>query len=171
MESILKRYLIDHLVSNKLISNVQHGFMNGRSTVTNLLQCLNCWYRSIDNRQSIDVMYIDIAKAFDNVSHSKRIFKLDKYGIRGRFLAWIACFLQNRTQRVKSGETFSECSSVTSGVPQGSVLGPVLFLVYINDLSEVLKNCSVSIFADDTKIYFKADTDNDLQCIQDDIDI
>ena len=153
-----------------IITSAQHGFMSCRSTVTNLLNCVNEWSACIDIRGCIDVLYIDIAKAFDSVSHEKLIFKLEKCGVRGKFLSWIRSFLRNRTQSVKTGEKISGATSVTSGVPQGSVLGSVLFLIYINDLVDVLSNCSVSIFADDSKLYFKADTDNDISAIQRDID-
>lgn len=170
MESILKSYLVDHLISNNLISPAQHGFMTSRSTVTNMLHCINEWSSHVDQRGSVDVLYIDIAKAFDTVSHEKLMYKLEKYGISGKFLSWIGAFLRDRTQRVKTGEQYSEYSRVSSGVPQGSVLGPILFLVYINDLTDVLRSCSVSIFADDSKIYFKADNEEDVYRMQSDID-
>ena len=137
--------------------------------MTNLLCCLNDWIVSVDKKCSVDVMYIDIAKAFDSVSHEKLLSKLVKYGVTGNFLLWIKAFLRDRRQRVKISETKSDFSPVTSGVPQGSVLGPVLFLIYINDLADVLENCSVSIFADDSKIYFKADCTADIDAIQSDI--
>jgi hypothetical protein len=170
MESILKTSLVDHLLRNGLVSRYQHGFLSRRSTMTNLLCCLNQWFSSINKRECVDVMYIDIAKAFDSVSHSKLLYKLRMYGVTGKFLQWIAAFLNQRRQRVKIGSTMSNFANVTSGVPQGSVLGPVLFLIYINDIADVLKNCSVSIFADDSKIYFRANSATDIAVIQSDID-
>ena len=170
MEVILKNCLVNHLVRNNLISNVQHGFLSKRSTLTNLLSCLNNWVECIDLRSSVDVMYLDIAKAFDSVSHSKLLHKISKYGISGNFFAWIAAFLKDRRQAVQVNDSRSEFASVTSGVPQGSVLGPILFLIYINDLAGTLRDCSICIFADDSKIYFKADTMEDTVKIQRDID-
>ena len=101
MESILKTFLIAHLLLNKLITPFQHGFLANRSTLTNLLSCVTEWSKHVDNRDSIDVLYIDIAKAFDSVSHAKLLCKLEKYGIGGLFLAWIRSFLQGRRQMVK----------------------------------------------------------------------
>ena len=170
MESVLKRQLVEHLRRNNLISDYQHGFMSSRSTASNLLSCLNDWFGAVNARSGMDIFYIDISKAFDTVSHTKLIFKLKKYGISGKFLSWIEAFLGNRSQRVKLGEVFSGFSNVRSGVPQGSVLGPILFLIYINDLSEVLQHSRISIFADDTKIYFKANDAFDFATLQSDID-
>jgi len=169
MEAIIKSSILNHLARNRLISSSQHGFLTNRSTQTNLLSCLNNWVELLDQRSCVDVLYLDIAKAFDTVSHRKLLFKLGKYGISGRLLLWIKSFLSNRRQCVKINSTCSDFSVVGSGVPQGSVLGPVLFLLYINDLPDVLRDCSISIFADDSKIFFKADTGEDCAKIQSDI--
>ena len=169
MESILKNSLVNHLARNNLVSSVQHGFLSKRSTLTNLLTCLNSWVECIDRRSCVDVMYLDIAKAFDSVSHSKLLHKISKYGVSGRFLLWIKAFLNNRRQVVKVNDSKSAFVPVTSGVPQGSVLGPILFLIYINDLAETLHDCSICIFADDSKMYFKADTTENVTKIQNDI--
>ena len=123
MESVVESHLVDHCLKNRLITNAQHGFLQNRSTGTNLLSCLNDWYCAIDERCAIDVFYLDIAKAFDTVCHSKLLYKFRKYGVCGRFIDWIAAFLTNRRQKVKVDRVFSHFENVTSGVPQGSVLG------------------------------------------------
>ena len=100
----------------------------------------------------MDVLYTDYSKAFDKVSHPKLIYKLEKYGICGNLLLWIKDFLCGRIQRVVLGESFSSWEEVSSGVPQGSVLGPILFIIYINDLPEIL-DCKCKMYADDNKIF------------------
>ena len=116
---------------------------------------------SLDHKTAVDVFYLDISKAFDTVSHPKLLQKIEKYGITSKFLNWIKNFLLSRSQQVRVDGTLSENISVISGVPQGSVLGPLLFLMYINDLARVIRCSSVKMFADDTKIYFKTDSDAD----------
>ena len=148
---------MDHLDRNSLISKAQHGFLSGKSTQTQLLECINDWTKSIDNKESIDVFYLDISKAFDTVSHPKLLKKLKCFGISGYILNWITDFLSSRKQFVSVKNSDSNYANVESGVPQGSVLGPILFLLYINDLAMVAKHCSLKMFADDTKIYFKCD--------------
>ena len=107
------------------------------------------------NKKLVDIIYIDLAKAFDTVCHNKLLFKLDKIGIRGNLLSWIAAYLTNRKKSVIVNGVVSEIADVVSGVPQGSVLGPLLFLIYINDLTyELPSGIKVKLFADDCKIYF-----------------
>lgn len=98
---------------------------------------------------------MDIAKAFDTVSHAKLIAKLECYGIRGPILSWIKAFLSNRLQAVRLEGILSDFIPVKSGVPQGSVLGPLLFLLYINDLPDVCRYAILKLFADDSKLYFR----------------
>ena len=161
LEFILKKYLSLHLFKNDLLTGQQHGFLSKKSTETQLLQCVNDWTKSLDCKNAVDVFYLDISKAFDTVSHPKLIRKIEKYGITGKFLNWIKNFLLSRFQQVRVDGTLSDNISVISGVPQGSVLGPLLFLIYINDLARVIRCSSVKMFADDTKIYFKCVDDVD----------
>ena len=154
LESIISSALTEFLLIHNLISKQQHGFLKRHSTATNLLESLNDWTLSFANKQTTIVAYIDFQRAFDSISHSKLIHKLMSYGISGNLLYWIQSFLTHRTQSVRVGSCLSNSCSVSSGVPQGSVLGPLLFLLFINDISDPFGNeISSELFADDIKIY------------------
>lgn len=145
----------------------QHGFIPGRSTVTNLLCAVNDWTKTTDEGQPTDIIYIDFEKAFDRVPHNRLIAVLEHCGIRGKLLTWISDFLHDRWYRVKYGSLLSQSYSVESGVPQGSVLGPYLFNIYVAHLSKTITS-PCSLYADDTKLY-----NNPLLCsgsIQSDLD-
>ncbi len=151
MERLIYPFLSEHL--RPLVDKNQHGFLSGKSTVSQLLLCINDWIRNLDKGFSIDVIYIDIAKAFDSVCHAKLIAILRTYGVVGLLLDWVKAFLFDRRQRVVVDGDKSDWAPVTSGVPQGSILGPLLFLIYINDIGTVIRNCKFKLFADDCKIY------------------
>ena len=178
LESIVRKHILEHLMTNNILSNSQHGFRSGRSCLTNLLEIMEDWTEIIDDYDDIDVAYLDFRKAFDLVSHKHLIYKLSKYGITNQVLQWIEAFLNQRTQRVIVKGMASEPFNVTSGVPQGSVLGPILFLLFINDLPlEVVS--PVSLFADDSKIFSKLIADrnrsetnnaNGIEMLQRDLD-
>ena len=155
--------------NNRLISYQQFGFLSKCSTCTQLLDCVNDWTLSLHNRHSVDVIYFDFTKAFDSVSHPKLLHKLQAYGFCGDLLRILANFLQDRTQRVVLPNGTSQFCSVISGVPQGSVLGPVLFLVYINDIVDLFENTNVctKLYADDIKIYLEITCDTDHATLQD----
>ena len=169
-ETFIKNSLTNHLIVNNILSDVQFGFVSGRNTITQLLVTINEWMSELDNDTPVDAAYLDFRKAFDTVPHQRLIKKLHTYGIRGSILNWITSFLTDRTQFVKINNSVSENMRVTSGVPQGSVLGPTLFIYFINDLPRVVEKANVMIFADDTKVFKSVDKSENVSCLQNAID-
>ena len=152
MERIIKSRIMSHLQESNLLTRHQHGFINKKSCQSNLLEALEYWTEAMDKRQGLDILYLDFRKAFDSVPHKRLIAKLRGYGIQGRLLNWITAFLQGRKQQVVVGQGFSDWDLVTSGIPQGSVLGPTLFVVYVNELPNLVQS-NIKMFADDVKLY------------------
>lgn len=154
MESVIKDAMLAYLLEHGLINKQQHGFISKRSTCSQLLECINDWSISLSNKQSIDVAYIDFRRAFDSVVHSKLYIKLKSMGINGNLLNWISDFLSNRSQAVRVANSTSTFRVVRSGVPQGSVLGPILFLVFVNDVVDLFgSGLNLKLYADDVKLY------------------
>ena len=153
-EKIVFNTLYSYLNKNKLLTKNQSGFRPGDSTINQLLFLVNDIQEAFDNPKCLEVraVFLDISKAFDKVWHKGLIFKLRQNGICGKLLKFFESYLHNRKQRVTLNGFYSNFSSIESGVPQGSVLGPLLFLVYINDLEKNIKS-NVRFFADDTMLY------------------
>jgi hypothetical protein len=167
LERIIYDQLTEFIQDNDLISCHQHGFQKRCSCVTQLLECLYDWTKAYDENKSVDAIYLDFRKAFDTVPHARLLYKLHHLGIRGHLLTWIRGFLTGRRQRVVLRNGISSWRNVTSGVPQGSILGPILFLLFVNDIPSSISSSVAKMFADDTKVYSQiesiADCDN-LQC-------
>ena len=142
----------------------QFSYMKGRSTVTQLLFCFNDWAKSRNKRNPTDVILLDFSKAFDIVPHRRLLHKLERYGIDGPLLKWFESFLIGRSQRVVLRGSYSSWTQVKSSVPQGTILGPILFISYVNDISTGASS-TVKLYADDTKLY------REIESIPDDTDV
>ena len=170
MEHVITKHIINHLEKNNLLYDLQHGFRHSRSCETQLLSFVQELASNYDKNIQTDLIIMDFAKAFDKVPHQRLLYKLKYYGINNETLNWINAFLSDRTQTVVLDGESSDIAPVTSGVPQGTVLGPVLFLVYINDLPDYLNSSKLRLFADDSIIYRTIKSQNDCDSLQADLD-
>ena len=160
---------MSHLDNYNILVDYQHGFRKGRSCETQLINAIEDLARSLNNRNQTDMLILDFSKPFDIVAHNRLLLKLNYYGIRGTNLTWIQSWLRNRTQQVLLEGKNSRKTVVRSGVPQGTVLGPLCFLLFINDIGNGI--CStLKLFADDTLLYDLVHNNQDAIQLQEDLD-
>ena len=152
LELLITECIKQHLINCNKQDKYQHGFTPKKSTVTNLIEALNLWTEALSHGLPVDIVYLDFEKAFDKVPHERLLRQLHRYGIRGDILAWIRDYLRNRTQKVRVNGSCSSTAPVLSGVPQGSIIGPAMFLIFVADSSSIVKNF-ISLYADDTKLF------------------
>ena len=169
MESLIRDEMMDHLMANNLLNRHQHGFVIGKSCASNLLETLDIITEALNRGFCAVTVFLDFSKAFDSVVHSFLTIKLEAYGFHGKVLNWLTEFLINRKQRVVIGSAHSNWLDVLSGVPQGSVLGPLLFVIFINDLPEQFQNLC-KLFADDSKLLAVIRNSSELLSVQEDLD-
>ena len=165
-EKVVRNTMVRYLEHNEMFNNSQHGFRQRRSCLSQLLSHFDKIITRLETNQNVDVIYLDFAKAFDKVDHTILLQKLELLGVNGKLHDWIKSFLLNRTQRVMVNGHLSSPVSVKSGVPQGSVLGPLLFLVLISDIDSDIVEAFLSSFADDTRIGMSVMTEDDISVLQ-----
>ena len=169
LETIIRDHIMVHMKLNRLFSNKQYGFLPGRSTTLQLLYAMEDWTTAIENGNYTECIYTDFRKAFDTVPHRRLLKKLRAYGIAPLICKWIESWITGRKQKVIINGEESEWADVISGVPQGSVLGPLLFVIFINDLPNHVI-AALLLYADDSKVYKEITCENDIELLQTDLD-
>ena len=154
----------------KFIVKEQHGFCKGKSTVSNLLLFTNYIYTAFADCSQVDTVYLDFSKAFDTINHARLLQKIRSFGVQGRLLRWLESYLSGRTQCVRVRNGLSPSITIPSGVPQGSHIGPLLFILFINDLPSYLNFSKCIIYADDVKLFSRVSTPMDSSKLQRDLD-
>ena len=168
-ERIVRKWMITFLEENNILCNNQHGFRSGRSCLTQMLSHFNDVFLGLIDDKDTDSIYLDYAKAFDKVDHGLLVQKLEKYGFPPILIQWIKSFLIGRTQTVVVNGKHSVASNIISGVPQGTVLGPILFILFINDMHLCIKDSTVRLFADDSRILKSIGCEEETKCLQNDL--
>ena len=162
-------HIAKHIAKNNIIISEQHGLRNKLSTITQLINTTTDWANTLNNKGQTDIIFLDFSNAFYKISHKFILSKLHYNGIRNHTLRWIGTFLSNSTQTTVVNGVHSSYVEVTSGVPQGSVLGPMLFLLYINDINNAITS-QIKLFADDSVLYRNIHNQNDQVILQNDLD-
>ena len=170
LEKIIKKHILFYLELNNILFKNQHGFLSKRSTLTNLIETLNFFTENVDAKSNVDALYIDLSKDFDSVSQIKLIYKQKKYGFGGFFLTWIHNFLTNRPQVVKINSKLSHAYVADSGLPQGSICAPLLFILYIDGISDKIEYANLNLYADDAKFFGVVNNSNDWSKLQKDVE-
>ena len=168
-ERVVRKHMVHFLDTNDLMTDKQHGFRSNRSCLTQMLDHFDDIFEGFTRGEDTDSIYLDYAKAFDKVDLNLLILKLKRYGFHDKLVNWIQAFLSDREQVVVLNGVHSDIAKVLSGVPQGSVLGPLLFLLFINDLEQVVVSSKVSFFADDTRVSKQISCYEDCMKLQDDL--
>ena len=170
-ERVVRKELVDHLESQELMNKTQHGFRAKHSTITQILNYFDSVLTMLEKGDSVDAIYLDFSKAFDKVDHYILLKKVESLGITGKLLEWIRAFLTNRKQQVRVGDCLSPMEWVRSGVPQGSVLGPLLFLIMLVDIDDNVKFSMLGSYADDTRLWRFIHGEGDQQLLQEDLQV
>lgn len=171
ISKVLERLIYNKIIDfvNARISSSQFGFLRNRSTLHQLLSFLNEVFSSLEDNSQVDTIYLDFRKAFDSVPHNELLCKLWSFGFTGNLWKWFKSYLSGRSHYVSINDSCSEILSVVSGVPQGSILGPLLFIIYVNDLPQRTVSASTFLFADDAKCSLKIKVPTDCQLLQTDL--
>ena len=167
LESIISSKIIDFVCPK--ISKQQYGFMKNKSCCSQLLSAFAIVYEALDKRNKVDMIYLDFCKAFDSVPHKELLYKLWRIGITGDLWLWFKNYLSDRSHYVQFNNVASPTEAVLSGVPQGSILGPLLFIIYVNDIPDIITYSSCFLFADDVKLLKTINTMEDHQRLEDDL--
>ena len=163
LEKAVHQQLMEYLETNNLLSDLQFGYRRKRSTDLATVLLADSIRRAGDEGKLTGAVFLDLSKAFDTLGHDRLILKLKSYGVEGMALKWFTEYLFHRKLVVKIGQELSTPSSLECGVPQGSILGPLLFLIYFNDLGDCLLNCNLLQYADDTVIYVSSKNITDIE--------